>query len=480
MFIIASIQQKKIAWIATLIWYGIVYGYQIRWFYSPKYQSHWILIAFVLALFLFAVPMSWILYRAAREKITLSRGIFWSCVVALFEFSKLWAFTGFPYNPLGRVFLSTKASTAYAIIFGTCGLAFLSFFLPYMMVYFFQKAKKRLLKMTIVVCSFYLIGFCLTMFPTKPLQHFRALVVQTGVLCEEKNYFIQYHDAYISSINHWKNAILQIENVKRSHQPHLIIFPEILNIDEAEEKIFTTHDINQLPFPIPLDHLPASNLDIAKALAIKYQTPLLINFYADEGDKTFSRVFLLDQRGQFVAKYDKKMLVPIAETLPLPFFTTIARAFGISSSFTSGEHPTVFPFTPPFSTSVCIEEGYGYWLQKMRRRGAKFFINMTNDAWYPGTILPYEHELLGRLRSVENGVYSIRVANTGATSLIDEKGNVVDRLPYSFFSPVKAAKVFSFSMKESATPYSLWGEYPLLIFCALYVWKRRNPLIKKK
>ena len=84
------------------------------------------------------------------------------------------------------------------------------------------------------------------------------------------------------------------------------------------------------------------------------------------------------------------------------------------------------------------------------------------------------------MRALENGRYLLRSTNTGITTLVDNKGRIVERLPQFEFGVLKAqAKIMA-----GNTPFNIWGSWPvlLLIFSAMFlIWfQQKQQAIKTK
>src|SRR5690606_888187 len=59
---------------------------------------------------------------------------------------------------------------------------------------------------------------------------------------------------------------------------------------------------------------------------------------------------------------------------------------------------------------------------------AQFLLNLTNDAWFDGSVGPAQHAHHARLRAVEEGMSLIRAANTGLTFATDPLGRITEQL----------------------------------------------------
>jgi len=67
------------------------------------------------------------------------------------------------------------------------------------------------------------------------------------------------------------------------------------------------------------------------------------------------------------------------------------------------------------------------------------------------------------MRARENGRYMVRATNNGITALIDERGEIVARVP-QFVATTLSGTVELFTGR---TPWSRWGNWPLLVLCGL-------------
>jgi len=88
-------------------------------------------------------------------------------------------------------------------------------------------------------------------------------------------------------------------------------------------------------------------------------------------------------------------------------------------------------------------------------KGANLLVNLTNDAWFGRTVAPYQHARLSQLRSIETRRTLVRVTNTGLTTVINARGEIVDELPIFKPGVLKA----SVDIMEGKTPYVKYGDW---------------------
>jgi apolipoprotein N-acyltransferase len=86
------------------------------------------------------------------------------------------------------------------------------------------------------------------------------------------------------------------------------------------------------------------------------------------------------------------------------------------------------PNGPAFLALICYEAVFSGDLGAEVNQAA-YILNITNDAWFDGSIGLAQHADHARLRAVEEGLPLIRVANSGITEVVDPLGRVVESLP---------------------------------------------------
>ncbi|MGK7653570.1 nitrilase-related carbon-nitrogen hydrolase [Roseovarius sp. B08] len=88
---------------------------------------------------------------------------------------------------------------------------------------------------------------------------------------------------------------------------------------------------------------------------------------------------------------------------------------------------------------------------------------ITNDAWFGKVSGPYQHLAQGRLRSAEQGLPMVRVANTGVSAMVDGTGRVLAHIPLGEAGWIDTP----LPPPLPATLYSRTGNAPMLVLAAL-------------
>ena len=129
--------------------------------------------------------------------------------------------------------------------------------------------------------------------------------------------------------------------------------------------------------------------------------------------------------------FDKKILVPFGEFLPLRYILSFLELIVGSVDFSSGKNDRLIKLDNnlDFIPVICYEIVFFNDLLKTINNKSPLLINITNDAWFGKHSGPYQHFYLSRIRSVEFNKFLIRVSNNGVSAIIDNYGKIIKFLP---------------------------------------------------
>jgi apolipoprotein N-acyltransferase len=111
----------------------------------------------------------------------------------------------------------------------------------------------------------------------------------------------------------------------------------------------------------------------------------------------------------------------------------------------------------------------------VKATGANLLVNITNDAWYGKSVGPWQHARLAQSRAIETRRSLLRVTNTGVTSLVNAKGELVQSLPM-FVPEVLKADV---DILEGETYYVRYGDWFAWIMTIITLWLMMNVLRRR-
>ena len=124
-------------------------------------------------------------------------------------------------------------------------------------------------------------------------------------------------------------------------------------------------------------------------------------------------------------------------------------------------------------------------MREGRVKGARLFVNVTNDNYYPDSSLHKQHLFHARVRAVENGTPLIRSCNSGISAAIDSFGRIVAKMEETRNSVNSKGGVLNCRLNTYTFPtlYTFWGE-GFIIACCLIIclssWRIAAVRVNKK
>jgi len=146
-------------------------------------------------------------------------------------------------------------------------------------------------------------------------------------------------------------------------------------------------------------------------------------------ERYYNAAYLIQPTGETAAIYRKIHLVPFGEYVPfsrlLYFVGPLVEAV---SDFTPGAEAVMLPVRGhKASTAICYEVIYSSLIRAFVNNGSELLTTITNDAWYGWSSAAYQHWQQASLRSIEQGRYLARAANTGISGFVDPYGRVMQQ-----------------------------------------------------
>ncbi len=182
-------------------------------------------------------------------------------------------------------------------------------------------------------------------------------------------------------------------------------------------------------------------------------------------------------------RYNKMHLVPFGEFIPTGF-----RWFTQMMNIPLGDFARGVPNPPSFelrgqrvAPNICYEDLFGEELARRFEDAAAaptVFANISNIGWFGNTIAIPQHLNISRLRALEFERPMLRATNTGATAVIDHRGQVSAQLaPYT-----QATLAATVQGRRGNTPFASWaaacGLWPLWLLgaagVAVAAWRVRR------
>ncbi|AXY61286.1 apolipoprotein N-acyltransferase [Acinetobacter sp. WCHAc010052] len=386
---------------------------------------------------LFTAVQTW-LYRRFFPETPLTFAPLW----VLFEWSKTWVFTGFPWLFAGYAF-TERFIDGYAPLFGIFGISFVVIVLACAVV---EILNRRLF--WAVPSALLLLGAWgasqLSFVEAKNERPLEVSLIQGNIPQDLKwltEYQIKTLEIYANlTRTEWgRDLIVWPESSIPMFQSDIEPFLEAMKVQaDKTGSAWVTG--------IPYWDLKQSQ---AEGYPMYYNT-LMATGFESEG------------------LYKKQRLVPFGEYIPLSgLLSWVLPALQNDpsmSGFSRGEKDQ-----KPLSirhhrlgSAICYEVAY----PNLTRRNAAqsdFLVTVSNDAWFTGTAGPQQHLQMVQMRAKENGRWFIRATNTGVTAIIDYQGHIVKQAPMDQPAVLRG----NLPAMQGETLYTRLSDWPVLGFSLL-------------
>lgn len=414
-----------LAWVALLVW--------LRHVYPPWGLFGALMLAAILAVF-------WFLWFAAARRLLPaieSRPIGGRLLMlaglaglwVLLEWLRGWIFTGFPWLPLSASQWLRPALLQPAAYAGHYAVSFVLIFFNlalacYLRRIFIKPPVARQPEMLqspfrsirLHFCPEFYVALALMLwsvwlfalsFPrqddAEPL--FRAGIVQPWIPAELKWDPAQARES-LRVLERETEAIAAL-------QPDIIFWPEAATPLALER----TGDLGMFNW--------------VAALSGHLGVPVMGGFLSEVDGEYLNAVYLVQPHAiKPEMPYAKQRLVPFGEYVPLrgwiPF---VQRVVPIPDDISPGKEPRLLTVAGvngalQAGSLVCYEDIFPGLARQQVRRGADFFLVVTNNAWYGEEAGAYQHAAHSVLRAVETRRPVVRSGNHGWSGWIDEYGVV--------------------------------------------------------
>jgi apolipoprotein N-acyltransferase len=148
--------------------------------------------------------------------------------------------------------------------------------------------------------------------------------------------------------------------------------------------------------------------------------------------RTGNSAILFSPAGRPIGQYLKVRLIPFGEYVPLEDWVDWPE-FIVSKDkarfHQAGNELVCFGLEKlKFGTLICWETFFPEMARSFVSKGAQFLVNISNEAWFGRSPVPYQVLAITVFRAVENRVNLVRCANTGVSGFIDPYGRVTRRV----------------------------------------------------
>jgi len=372
------------------------------------------------------------LFSVLRRGRAGSDALLFAAIWLLFEWTRGWAFTGFPWLATGYSQSPPSPLAGFAPVFGVYGVGGLAALLSALAVGALQARNWRpaVLAALILGCGFGLRQIAWTAPVGDPIK---VALIQTNIEQSLK----------------WRPELLQkwLEHnlaLVRDNPAQLVVLPE------------TT-------IPLLVDYLPSGYLDAIGHLALRNGGDVIFGTFTRDADGHIFNAAI--SRGRSPAgHYAKQHLVPFGEYSPPLFhwFYDLVNIPMADQTRGAASQPPLALGSQKVAINICYEDVFGEELIRSLPE-ATLMLNLSNLAWYGDSFAQPQHLQIARLRALETGRPMLRSTNTGMTALVSPDGQVAAVLP-----PFEAAALHvEVRGYAGLTPYARWGNWPAVAAASL-------------
>lgn len=356
----------------------------------------------------------------------------------LFEWSRDWLLTGFPWLYLGYAHIGTWIS-GWAPITGVFGLSFICA-LTGACLFLGWRSRQSIAVTTYAVIIITLWGGGAVLKPTQwvaraseePLQ---VALVQPNVPQEQK----------------WDRAWYR---------------PILRQLEQATDPLMGNDIVLWPESAVPNYYQRAGDFlePIAERAAAANTTLITGIPYRPEGSQRYFNSIVALGYGQ--GEYHKQRLVPFGEYVPLEqylrglidFFNLPMSAFSAGPANQKPLRAGAYRVAP----FICYEIVYSN-LVAAGARNSDLLITISNDTWFGASIGPWQHLQIAQMRGRENGRYVLRGTNNGISAIIDHQGRIVARSKQF----EKETLVGKAEVMLGNTPFGSFGNTPIIGGCVV-------------
>ena len=395
--------------------------------------------AFLLAaLQSFFIPLTLALVRRGGLPFALTMAGLW----AVYEWVRnYWPFGGYPWANLGYSQAGQLRLLQSADLFGVYGLTFLIVLVNAALFEAWRAWRhnrpwpKRTVALTAILFIAFL-GYGHFRFDQVEKSSARDPKLAVGLL--QPN--IGQHMKWKAHLNDYiEKLLLQMTRQATEQGAQFVIWPE-----------------SALPTALPMGLTSFAPLS-------SFSVPVLLGILSIEQPVgllkpvLYNSALQVEPGGKFAGRMHKQHLVPLGEYVPLKkllwFVKPVAAKMGDFRVIEPKELPQVDG--NPYGVVICYEDLFPEIARKYTRMGARFLVNITNDAWYGDVSQLDQHLNFSRVRAVENRRALVRGTNTGYTAAIDPSGRIRAEIP-KFIAGILLAEI---PLQGDLSVYSRFGDW---------------------
>lgn len=308
----------------------------------------------------------------------------------------------------------------------------------------------------LLIFFFLLPNFLTTIYKNKStnLLFFFIFIPFLLILITPTKYFFLNNNHVTKEIKIEVNQILSpLKAIEQNKIQQNII--NIIKASESEYVIFAENNYPYIINDVILDNLN-KNLDNKKKV--------IIGATRFEENKFFNSFLLLEKNN--IQYFDKKILVPFGEFLPLRKYLKFFEPISGTKDFEVGNNSRILIDKSNLSIFpvICYEIIFDKIFKNINNYNIDILVNITNDSWFGYKLGPYQHFYISRIKTVIANKPLVRVSNNGISAIIDSNGTILKSTPLN-----KKAKI-NYELEINNLPsYYLIHVYLLIYLIIMFI-----------
>ncbi len=364
---------------------------------------------------------------------------------SIYEWSQNIGWWGVPWGrlPIGQSNYTVGLQTAS--LFGSYFVTFLIVAVNMCVAYVLVN-RAALKLMSICTCAMLLfqygVGTALYLVPREGSETVRVAAIQGNISSNEKWSF----ESRQKTLEVYAKYTLQAAG----EGAEIVVFPETALPSEVSEN----------------DDYGRYASELARAAGV---TILVGGFTEDEDELSYNSIICVLPDGSFhETVYSKRRLVPFGEFVPLRgmferLVPPLAELVMSDDDIYAGDGTEILELDRvKIGSLICFDSIYDSLARASVRDGAELIALSTNDSWFTDSAALYMHNAQAQMRAIENGRYVVRAANTGISTIISARGEVLEELEPLIEGFVMA----DVPVNTHRTLYSYVGNSILILFGA--------------
>lgn len=171
---------------------------------------------------------------------------------------------------------------------------------------------------------------------------------------------------------------------------------------------------------------------------------------------SFNSAFRIHGDGRIDPRYDKNILVPFGEYVPLKDVVPGFDRLHAVGNYEAGRTVPVFEAGPArFVFLICYEAIRSGFVRSALDDSVNLLVNVTVDAWYGDSAEQSQHLMLAAVQSALHGLPLVRSTTTGISAFVDARGMLVGRTG----KYTRETLVRDVALVRVPSVYSRWGDW---------------------